>query len=117
MPPLVMSLVFSRLGHAPMPRLLRPVARMIAKGVIRGFLQPQIKLHFNFIEQHLAHSGWFAGNDFSAADIQMSFPLEAAAARAIDLEHYPHIKDFLERIHRRPAYQEALKKGGPYAYA
>ncbi len=49
-----------------------------------------------------------------AADIQMSFPLEAAAARGGLEQGHPNAMAFLERIHARPAYQRALEKGGPY---
>ncbi len=66
------------------------------------------------MEQELASRSWFCGDQFSAADIQMSFPLEAAAARA-GLDHrYPSLLDWLARIHARPAYARALKRGGPY---
>lgn len=117
MPPLLLSLVFSRLDKPPMPALLRPLARMIANGVQTGYLQPQLKLHLDYIEQQLAGSGWFAGDSFSAADIQMSFPLEAASSRGLVGEQRPHIRHFLASIHARPAYQAALLQGGPYAYA
>ncbi|BBF85356.1 glutathione S-transferase [Aquitalea magnusonii] len=117
MPPLLMSLVFSRLDQPPMPALLRPLARLIANGVRKNYLQPQLAMHFNHIEAHLAKNGWFAGNSFSAADIQMSFPLEAASARGLVTQQHPHIRAFLQTIHARPAYQAALQQGGPYAYA
>ncbi len=117
MPPLVMSLVFSRLDRPPMPLLLRPLAGMIARGVQRRFLDPQLKLHLEHIDAHLATSGWFAGEDISGADIQMSFVLEAACSRVPFARTLPRIQDFLARIHARPAYRAALEKGGPYAYA
>ena len=60
---------------------------------------------------------WFAGDEFTAADVMMSFPLEAARDRAGLDESRPHLIDWLERIHARPAYAEALRRGGPYAYA
>lgn len=117
MPPLVMSLVFSRLDKPPMPALLRPLARLIANGVRNSYLQPQLETHLNHIEAQLALTGWFAGNAFSAADIQMSFPLEAANAVGLVSDRHPHIRAFLQTIHARPAYQAALQQGGPYAYA
>ena len=46
----------------------------------------------------------------------MSFPLEAAASR-LRFDPYPRCRQFLERIHARPAYGRALERGGPYAYA
>lgn len=117
MPPLLMSLVFSRLDQPPMPTLLRPLARLIAKGVRNHYLGPQLQLHFDHIEQQLAASGWFAGKDFTAADIQMSFPLEAASHTGILSTRHPHIQAFLSAIHSRPAYQAALRQGGQYDYA
>jgi glutathione S-transferase len=66
------------------------------------------------MESQLQPSGWFVGNTFSAADIQMSFPLEAAAQRAGLDRSRPKLHDFLQRIHARPAYQRALAKGGQY---
>lgn len=117
MPPLLMSLVFSRLDQPPMPALLRPLARLIAKGVRSHYLNPQLQLHFDHIEQQLAQSSWFAGKDFTAADIQMSFPLEAASHTGIVSTRHPHIQAFLSAIHARPAYQAALHQGGQYDYA
>ena len=76
-----------------------------------------MKTHFDFLESELGRSTWFAGEEFSAADIMMSFPLEAAGARAQAFEGRPKMKAFVERIHARPAYRRALERGGPYAYA
>lgn len=115
MPPLVMKLVFLRLKTAPMPFFLKPVARGIADKVLQAFVEPQIRLHVGFMEDALARGPWFAGDEFSAADIQLSFPIEAAAARGGLGVEFPRLHAFLERIHARPAYQRALEKGGPYA--
>lgn len=116
MPLLVMSLVMARVERAPMPFIARPVAKQITAGVQNTFLGPQLKLHLDHVEQSLAGSVWFAGDEFTAADVQMSFPLEAGATRGKALEDRPHIAAFLQRIHARPAYQRALERGGPYAY-
>lgn len=113
MPPMLLSLVFSRLKQAPMPFFAKPVAARIADKAMAGFVGPQLKLHLDYMENELGKAQWFAGNNFSAADIQMSFPLEAAAARA-GLEGRPRMRAFLERIHARPAYQRALEQGGPF---
>ena len=115
MPPLVMKLVFLRLKTAPMPFFLKPVARGIADKVLQAFVEPQIRLHVGFMEDALARGPWFAGDEFSAADIQLSFPIEAAAARGGLGVEFPRLHAYLERIHARPAYQRALEKGGPYA--
>jgi len=115
MPPLVMKLVFDRMEKTPMPFFARPIARSIAARVKSSFIQPNIDRNLDFTEAELGKSDWFAGNDFTAADIQMSFPLEAAAVRGGLDSHHPRLIAFLERIHARPAYQRALEQGGKYA--
>jgi len=113
MPLLLMKLIFSRIPSR-LPFFMKPVGRAIAKGANTTLLDPQIGSHFMFLEGELGKREWFAGADFSAADIQMSFPLEAAAARAPMVRQMPRLSAFLDRIHARPAYQRALEKGGPY---
>ncbi|WP_313002210.1 glutathione S-transferase [Brevundimonas sp.] len=116
MPPLLLKLVFARMpGRAP--GLLRPIINGVATKAQRTFIDPQLKANADWQEAELAATGWFAGPRFSAADIMMSFPLEAAASRAIDLSAYPRIRGFLETIHARPAWKRALERGGAYAYA
>jgi glutathione S-transferase len=114
MPPLLLKLVFSRIETAPMPFVVRPIARAIARRARTSFIEPQIALHLDFMERALDEHVWFAGSDFTAADIQMSFPLEAAAARGGLDASRPRLMAFLDRIHARPAYQRALERGGPY---
>ncbi|OAG75282.1 Glutathione S-Transferase [Acetobacter malorum] len=116
MPPLLLKLIFGMLPEKT-PLFFRPFAFLIAKGAQAQFINPQVKLHMDYWERSLSESEWFAGNNFTAADIQMSFPLEAAAARAGATDNRPHVKAFLSRIHDRPAYQRALHRGGAYAYA
>jgi len=113
MPLLFLKLVFNRLPER-VPWAMRPVARMISAGADKTLLGPQISNHFAFLESELSGRDWFAGANFSAADIQMSFPIEAAAARAALGERLPRLKAFVERIQARPAYKRALEKGGPY---
>jgi glutathione S-transferase len=76
---------------------------------------PNIARNLDFMEGELAKNEWFAGPQFSAADIQMSFPLEASRARGGLDEKHPRLMSFLERIHSRPAYQRAVERGGKYA--
>jgi glutathione S-transferase len=114
MPPLLLKLVFDRIERAPMPFFVRPVARAIAARAKASFIEPQIRLHLDYMESELGKSTWFAGEQFSAADIQMSFPLEAAAARGGLDTRFPRLTAFLQRIRARPAYQRALDKGGPF---
>lgn len=114
MPPLLMKLVFNKVKRAPMPFFVKPIAKGIADKVLASFVQPNIDAQLKFLESELAARPWFAGAEFSAADVQMSFPLEAAAARGGAMDSYPKIAAFLARIHARPAYRKALERGGPY---
>lgn len=114
MPPLLLGLVISRIPGPAVPWFARRIARGIAKGLRARFVAPQIERHLDFLENELADCDWFAGPDFSAADVQMSFPLEAAAARAGLDARRPRLAAWLARIHARPAYQRALARGGPY---
>ncbi|QEE23614.1 glutathione S-transferase [Rhodanobacter glycinis] len=114
MPPLLLKLVFTRVETAPMPFFARPIAKGIAGKVQHGFVDPQIALHLDYMEGELGKSAWFGGPEFSVADIQMSFPLEAAASRGGLNESRPKLRAFLQRIHARPAYQRALARGGEY---
>lgn len=112
--PLLLKLVFVRLPLSPMPGLIRPLVRKIANGVQTAYINPQIKLHLDYLETEAKKSAWFAGDTFSAADIQMSFPLEAASARGGLDAQYPTLTGLLKRMQARPAYQRALVVGGPY---
>lgn len=114
MSPLLMKLVFNRVETGPMPFFVRPIAKKISAAVKGSFIEPEIKQQLNYMETEIAKTGWFAGNEFTAADIQMSFPLEAAASRGGLDAKQPKLTDFLKRIHARPAYQRALKRGGLY---
>jgi glutathione S-transferase len=115
MPPLLLKLVFDRVESAPMPFFVKPIARGIARKVKGTFVEPQLETHLGYMESELGKKAWFAGDEFSAADIQMSFPIEAAQSRAgLTKAARPNLFAYLERIHARPAYQRALDKGGPY---
>jgi len=116
MPPLLIKLIFDRVASAPAPWPISAIARRIAATVNKGFIGPQLKLHLDFMEAELAARTWFAGEQFSAADVQMSFPLEVAVSRAGLDGSRPRLMAFLDRIHARDAYLRALKRGGPYSY-
>ncbi len=113
MPPMLLALVCRRIRQASVPCFLKPVTRGIAEKLMSGFVGPQLKLHLDWMERSLNEQAWFAGERFSAADIQMSFPVEAAAGR-IGLEERPRLRAFLDRIHARPAYRRAIERGGPF---
>ncbi|HEY0818232.1 MAG TPA: glutathione S-transferase [Rhizobacter sp.] len=117
MPPLLMKLVFTTIERTKMPFFVKPIAKAISQKVQATVVDPNLTRQLDFMEAELGKSEWFAGNDFSAADIQMSFPLEASAQRAWLDASRPKLMAFLKRIHARPAYQRALERGGPYSFA
>ncbi len=114
MPPLLVRLIFNKLATSPVPFFLKPVVKTIVRKVDTAFTSPEIAKHAEFIDNELTGREWFAGDQFSAADVQMSFPLEAMMARQSPGARTPKISAFLERIHARPAYRRALERGGPY---
>ena len=117
MPPLLLKLIFERIKVTPMPFFAKPIAKGICNKVLAAMVEPNLKRQLDFMEAELGKSEWFAGAGFSAADIQMSFPLEAAAQRAGLDASRPKLMAFLKRIHARPGYRQALKRGGPYSFA
>ncbi|KIG18339.1 Glutathione S-transferase [Enhygromyxa salina] len=114
MPLMVMTLVFNRVETAPMPFFIKPIAKNIADKVRANFISPNVKRNLDFMESTLATTEWFAGPEMTAADILMSFPVEAAATRSGMASQYPKLNGFLQRIHALPAYERALERGGPY---
>ena len=114
MPLMILALILRRIETAKMPFFARPIARGIVGKVRGGFLDPNIDRHMAFMEQTLAESAWFCGDQMTAADVQMSFALEAAEARTDLQAGYPALAGFLDQIRARPAYQRALARGGPY---
>ena len=115
MPFLLLKLVFDKVRSAPVPFFVKPIVKGIAAKVTDSFIAPNLQRQLAFMEAEIARQAWFAGAEFSAADIQMSYPVEAAAARAGLGPQYPALSGWLARIHARPAYQRALKAGGPYS--
>jgi glutathione S-transferase len=113
MPILIMALIFKKVETAPMPFFVRPIVKSISATVHKAFITPNIKSHFDFMEGELNKSTWFTGNEFSAADIQMSFPIEAASTRGLLLGR-PKLQAYLSAIQARPAYKQALERGGEY---
>ena len=116
MSPLLQKLLFTLLPQRA-PVLMRPVVKGVANQLLNVVVEPALKQHMAYWEGELGKSEWFAGNEFTAADIQMSFPLEAAATRAGLENGHPKAMAFLDRIHARPAYNKALERGGPYVLA
>jgi glutathione S-transferase len=114
MPFLLLKIVFDRVRQAPVPFFVKPIVKGIADKVTSSFVLPNITRQLDYMEAEMAKRPWFAGAEFSVADVQMSYPVEAAAARAGLGAKYPSLHAWLQRIHARPAYQRALQAGGPY---
>lgn len=102
MPQLLLKMYMGRIGEP---------ARAVAERV-----ESQVSLHLDYVENELGNSPYLTGSELTAADIQMSFPLEVAATQRALNDQHPNLKALLQRLHARPAYQRALEKGGPYAY-
>ncbi|NQW93090.1 MAG: glutathione S-transferase [Polaromonas sp.] len=114
MSPLLLKLVFDKIETSPMPFLVKPIAKAISSQAKSSFIMPQIDTHLDYLEAELGKAKWFVGDDFTAADVHLSFPIEAAAARGGLDASRPKLMDYLQRIHARPAYQRAIERGGEY---
>ncbi|WP_312952054.1 glutathione S-transferase [Superficieibacter sp.] len=113
MPLLLMKLIFGRLGKPPVPFGLRTLGNALGQGVQKAYLNKQIETHARFIEAELAHTPWFAGENLSMADVQMSFPVFALLSRG-GIDNLPNLKAWKTRVEMRPAWQTAIEKGGPF---
>ena len=104
-------------GSAMLPLLLALYTSFLgdAADPIQPMIMAEIKAQFDYIEYQLIRSDYFAGNTLTGADIMMSFPIEAAKARG-RLKGYDACNDYIDKIHKRPAYLRAIEKGGDYAY-
>lgn len=114
MPPLLVALIFGEVQKAKLPFFVKPIVNGIVGKVRGAYLGPQIKLHYGFMEQELKKKPWFAGPNFTAADIQMSYPLEAGISRGTAANDYPKIQDYVKRMKERPAWQRAEAKVGDF---
>lgn len=117
MAPLLIALLLDRMENAKMPFFAKPIARKLTQGVRDAYLANTIKGLFQYLDSELSKNEWLAGGAFTAADIIMSFPIEAAMTRLEAAKSSKALKTYLARLHARPAYKRALEKGGPYAYA
>ena len=114
MSPLLLKLVFDKIEKSPMPFFAKPIAKAISGKTKHAFITPQIATHLDYLESELQQNTWFVSDIFSAADIQLSFPIEAAAARGGLDASRPNLMAYLERIHARAAYKRAIEQGGEY---
>ncbi|MBA4305575.1 MAG: glutathione S-transferase [Sphingopyxis sp.] len=102
MTPILLNLYTARLGEAAAP--------------LRPRIDQQLQCHFQYMEDQILPSGWYVGDTLTGADIMLSFPAEAAVKMGYAADK-PKLTAYVAAIHARPAYQKALEKGGPYAYA
>lgn len=114
MPLMIVSLIMSRIETAPMPFFAKPIAKGIVAKVRGNYLGPNVKRNLDFMESELNKTVWFCRDELTAADIQMSFALEAAEVRTDLRTNYPNLAAFLDRMRALPTYRAALEKGGPY---
>lgn len=112
MPALVMRLVFNKVVERS-PTIIRPVAKGIRKQVEASMIRKNITKALDLVEKTLSDNQWFAGNEFSAADIQMGFFIEAAnAGDGLDSVRYTNTLNWLKRCQAREGYKAAVQKGG-----
>lgn len=114
MPLLLMKLVVGQLGKPPVPFGVRSVGKLIGKGIENAFLNKQLETHARFIEGELAHRPWFAGDELSMADVQMSFPVFALLSRG-GIENLPNLQAWKKRVEMRPTWKRAIEQGGPFS--
>lgn len=110
---LLMKLVFESLPKQRMPFFVRPIVKALCSQVKKKLITPNVQTALDYMEQHLAQHRWFAGEHLTMADFQMCFAVEAALASPIQAMNRPHVHAYLQRLQSRPAYQRALKRGGP----
>jgi len=112
MPPLLLKLILDRIATAP-PWPIRPIVAAVVRRANDRLATPRLAENLDLMEAELNRSTWFAGDAFSAADIQMSYPIEASVRRAGLDQRRPKLMAYLDRIHQRPAYRRAVERGGP----
>ena len=112
MPMLVLKLIFLKLETVP-PWFIRPISRAISSKINSAYIMPSIKNLLSYMESELNKYDWFAGDQFTAADIQMSYGVEALCNRDEVIKNCPNLKSYFEKIQAREAYQIAIEKGGP----
>jgi len=111
MPTLLMSLVHGK-AIEKVPFFIKPMVKGILGTIDKAFTNPEIVRNMTFVEQTLAGRPWLAGENFTAADIQMSYGLQAGVRRAPEGQRYPNIDSYIQRIEARPAYKKAVEIGG-----
>lgn len=98
-----------------MPFFIKPIINGVASKIESSFLQRNFKIHYDFLEGQLASSpdggNFLCGKDLTAADIMLSFPLEAGKGRSgFSEQQYPKIWAYIDRLHEREAYKRSVQK-------
>jgi len=117
MPFLIMKMLADRIRRSKVPFFIKPITKKISSQLLSSYIAPSLQTQLAYVDQHLASHPWFAGNTLSAADFQMSFPLETAKFGTKGITEYPNLIRYVDKIQARPAYQRALEKGGDYSFA
>jgi glutathione S-transferase len=113
MPPLLVRLIFDTLSAAKVPFFTKPIVRGVVDKIEHNYTAAELRLHAEFLDAKIGQQPYFAGEEFSAADIQMSYPVEALVDRGrLPDSAIRNLRGFVGRIRERPAYQRALAKGG-----
>lgn len=115
MPVFLVLLIFEQIKRAKLPFFVKPIARAIAEKVDAAYTRVEMQKQFAFIEGHLATEAYFAGESFSAADIQMSYPIDAKDLQGELSARYPNTQAWLDKVKMRPGYQAAVARGGANA--
>jgi glutathione S-transferase len=111
MPLLVMHLFMTVMETRP-PALIRPIIKKVTGMLRQSYLTPSLTSQLDYVNSHLSENEWFAGDQLTAADIMMSYPLEAAAGRDVLDRRHTAVLAYLDRLRERPAYKAAIEKGG-----
>ena len=104
-------------GSAALPLMLKMYTSRLPDGgeLLQPRISDELSRHLGYMNKALAATGWFVGDSFSAADIQLSFVVEIAPLLH-SMNELAYLDAFRQRIHARPAYQRAIEKGGQYDF-
>ncbi|KAL6706007.1 bifunctional glutathione transferase/peroxidase [Coniothyrium glycines] len=112
---LIVGLITGNIRKAPVPFFLKPITGGVASKIDGSFVNPELKLHFDFLEDYFSKapgSGeFFCGDSITGADIMIHFGLEAAAQRVpLNETSYPKLYEYMRRLQKRDAYQRAADR-------
>ncbi|HEV2039302.1 MAG TPA: glutathione binding-like protein, partial [Casimicrobiaceae bacterium] len=89
-------------------------AKLPADHPVQASVQGRLDRLMALVETRLGEAPYFAGRQFTAADIMSVFSLTTMRLfQPVDLAPYPNIRAYLQRIGERPAYRRAMAKGDP----